>query len=131
MGQAVLSAAFVGCLSSSAVGQPAAGRASNRDLSLGRAVAPSVLSNTRGVTRTRAETQSPPGMMRHAPRTSRWAYRMLVSVGLGALGFIAGGYTGPGLEGDCVCDSPGMKGFLIGAPIGAAVGATVGVFITD
>jgi hypothetical protein len=69
--------------------------------------------------------------MPQGPRTSHAAYRMLVATGMGALGFIAGGYAGAAMEGrDCGCDSPGLKGFLIGAPVGAAVGATFGALIT-
>ena len=42
----------------------------------------------------------------------------------GVGGFFGGGYLG---DGECDCDDPGFKGFLIGAPIGAVVGAILGV----
>lgn len=44
-------------------------------------------------------------------------------------GLYAGGYLGASIEGDrCRCDDPGLKGFLIGAPIGA-VSAGIGMWI--
>jgi hypothetical protein len=45
-------------------------------------------------------------------------------------GFFLGGYAGAALEGDrCNCDDPGVKGFLIGAPIGAVAGGIFGALI--
>jgi hypothetical protein len=45
----------------------------------------------------------------------------------GAGGFFASGFLGAHIEGDrCDCDDPGVRGFLIGAPIGALVGAIAG-----
>ena len=42
-------------------------------------------------------------------------------------GFFAGGFLGAHIEGDrCDCDDPGVRGFLIGAPIGALAGGIVG-----
>ena len=42
-------------------------------------------------------------------------------------GFFAGGFLGAHIEGDrCDCDDPGVRGFLIGAPIGAVAGGIVG-----
>jgi hypothetical protein len=42
-------------------------------------------------------------------------------------GFFAGGFLGAHIEGDrCDCDDPGVRGFLIGAPIGAAAGGIFG-----
>ena len=42
-------------------------------------------------------------------------------------GFFAGGFLGAHIEGDrCNCDDPGVRGFLIGAPIGALAGVIVG-----
>jgi len=42
-------------------------------------------------------------------------------------GFFAGGFLGAHIEGDrCNCDDPGVRGFLIGAPIGAVAGGIVG-----
>jgi hypothetical protein len=49
---------------------------------------------------------------------------------MGFAGFLAGGVVGARIEGKgCACDSPGMYGFLIGAPIGAAAGAIAGVMM--
>ena len=45
----------------------------------------------------------------------------------GVAGFFGGGFLGAHIEGDrCDCDDPGVRGFLIGAPIGAAAGAIAG-----
>jgi hypothetical protein len=42
-------------------------------------------------------------------------------------GFFGGGFLGAHIEGDrCNCDDPGVRGFLIGAPIGAVAGGIVG-----
>jgi hypothetical protein len=42
-------------------------------------------------------------------------------------GFFAGGFLGAHIEGDrCNCDDPGVRGFLIGAPIGALAGGIFG-----
>ena len=37
-------------------------------------------------------------------------------------GALLGGWLGSQVEPDCLCDSPGLQGWLIGAPIGGAVG---------
>jgi hypothetical protein len=45
----------------------------------------------------------------------------------GVGGFFAGGFLGAHIEGDrCNCDDPGVRGFLIGAPIGAVAASIVG-----
>lgn len=45
----------------------------------------------------------------------------------GVGGFFAGGFLGAHIEGDrCNWDDPGVRGFLIGAPIGAVAGGIVG-----
>ena len=45
----------------------------------------------------------------------------------GVGGFFGGGFLGAHIEGDrCNCDDPGVRGFLIGAPIGAVAGGIVG-----
>ncbi len=63
----------------------------------------------------------------------RGAQRVLAGVALGVLGFFGGGLTGAVIEGAAGSggDSPGLAGFVIGAPIGAAVGATIGFLIVD
>ena len=44
----------------------------------------------------------------------------------GVGGFFAGGFLGAHIEGDrCNCDDPGVRGFLIGAPIRAVAGDIV------
>jgi hypothetical protein len=45
----------------------------------------------------------------------------------GVGGFFAAGFLGAHIEGDrCNCDDPGVRGFLIGAPIGAVAGTIAG-----
>jgi hypothetical protein len=53
--------------------------------------------------------------------------RKILGGALGGVGgFFAGGYIGAKIDGQCDCDDPGFKGFLIGAPIGSVVGAILG-----
>jgi len=52
---------------------------------------------------------------------------ILWSAAGGVGGFFGGGFLGAAIEGDsCQCDDPGLKGFLIGAPIGAIAGSILG-----
>jgi hypothetical protein len=61
-------------------------------------------------------------------RSERSLVRKLLGAAVGAAGgFFAGGFLGAAIEGDrCHCDDPGLKGFLIGAPVGATVGGILG-----
>jgi outer membrane lipoprotein SlyB len=44
-----------------------------------------------------------------------------------SLDSLGGGFLGAHIEGDrCNCDDPGMRGFLIAAPIGAVAGSLLG-----
>ena len=69
-----------------------------------------------------------------APRSNRSGARarskkrIVAGAIAGAVGgFFAGGFLGAHIEGDrCDCDDPGVRGFLIGAPIGAVAGAIGG-----
>lgn len=69
-----------------------------------------------------------------APRSSqsgaraRSKKRIVAGAIAGAVGgFFAGGFLGAHIEGDrCDCDDPGVRGFLIGAPIGAVAGGIAG-----
>lgn len=68
------------------------------------------------------------------PRTnaSRGRSRSKTRIAAGAIagsigGFFAGGFLGAHIEGDrCDCDDPGVRGFLLGAPIGALAGGLLG-----
>jgi hypothetical protein len=61
-------------------------------------------------------------------RVKKGLQRAAAGVAFGVGGFFLGGILGARLEGNsCVCDDPGLKGFLIGAPIGAVAGAMAGV----
>jgi hypothetical protein len=70
----------------------------------------------------------------HAPRSNRSGARARSKkrIVAGAIagsvgGFFAGGFLGAHIEGDrCDCDDPGVRGFLIGAPIGALAGGILG-----
>ena len=64
------------------------------------------------------------------PRTYNVGQRIVAAVAMGFAGFWLGGKLGAVLEGNCRCDDPGMRGFLIGAPIGATAGAIAGVALT-
>ena len=54
--------------------------------------------------------------------------RKVLGAAIGTVGgFFAGGFLGAKIEGTgCNCDDPGLKGFLIGAPIGAVAGGILG-----
>ena len=54
--------------------------------------------------------------------------RKVLGAAIGTVGgFFAGGFLGAKIEGNgCHCDDPGLKGFLIGAPIGAVAGGILG-----
>jgi hypothetical protein len=60
-------------------------------------------------------------------RSARIAKRIVGGVVGGGGGFLVGGLVGSKLEPSCGCDDPGLRGFLIGAPIGAVLGAVAGV----
>jgi hypothetical protein len=64
---------------------------------------------------------------RSSPR-ARSKTRIVAGAIAGSVGgFFAGGFLGAHLEGDrCDCDDPGVRGFLIGAPIGALAGGILG-----
>ena len=64
------------------------------------------------------------------PRTYNAVQRIAITVGMGFAGFLAGGYVGATIEGDCACDDPGLQGVIIGAPIGAAAGAIFGAWLS-
>jgi hypothetical protein len=71
---------------------------------------------------------APPAVAQDAvqPR-KRGVGRVILGAATGAVaGFFAGAYLGAGLEPDCNCDDPGLRGVLIGAPLGAVAGGIVG-----
>ena len=79
----------------------------------------------------------PTGLAKRLPQAptssrSRVQVRSTARVVAGAIvgsvgGFVAGGFLGAHIEGDrCNCDDPGVRGFLIGAPLGAATGGIFG-----
>lgn len=73
---------------------------------------------------------APPASLRQAapaPRKRSVARTVLGAIVGAAGGFFAGGYTGAWIEGNrCHCDDPGLKGFMIGAPVGAVLGGIAG-----
>jgi hypothetical protein len=68
-------------------------------------------------------TQSSPSRARKVWKSIGWA------AALGVGGFFAGAFIGAAIDGDCDCDDPGWRGFLIGAPVGAVAGAITGAVI--
>ena len=68
---------------------------------------------------------SPPLPRSRAGKTARQIGAAVIgSIG----GMMVGGRVGAALEGtSCRCDDPGLKGFLVGAPVGMAIGAVLGV----
>ncbi|HYN10532.1 MAG TPA: hypothetical protein VES67_24310 [Vicinamibacterales bacterium] len=82
------------------------------------------LSTRRNLTLTRAASTSNRSF---ANRQKSTAQKIVNSVFGVVGGFFLGGYTGAAIEGNsCKCDDPGLKGFMIGAPIGAVVGGILG-----
>ena len=81
-----------------------------------------------------SSTQRPLGPSARLPRPRgpkrsgayRDAQRVLGAAALGVVGFLGGGLAGAMIDSNCRCESPGLQGFVIGAPIGAAVGAALG-----
>ena len=59
------------------------------------------------------------------------ATKVTAGVALGIAGLFGGAWIGAKLEGNCVCDDPGLKGMIIGAPIGAIAGAITGVWLAS
>jgi hypothetical protein len=59
---------------------------------------------------------------------SRSKKRIIAGAIAGGIGgFFGGGFLGAHIEGDrCNSDDPGVRGFLIGAPIGAVAGGILG-----
>jgi hypothetical protein len=69
----------------------------------------------------------PPSQQGAPPERKRGVGRVILGAATGAVaGFFAGAYLGAGLEPDCNCDDPGLRGVLIGAPLGAVAGGIVG-----
>ena len=44
-------------------------------------------------------------------------------------GLFAGGLVGAAFDRNCVCDDPGLRGFVIGASIGGVAGGVVGFML--
>jgi hypothetical protein len=65
------------------------------------------------------------------PRLHRTARKAVWGILGGIGGFFARGYIGASVEPDCRCDDPGLKGFIVGAPIGAALGSIAGVILAS
>jgi hypothetical protein len=81
---------------------------------------------------TLAQVAAPqPGRATFRPRARGTSAKLLGGLIGGLGGFFAGGYLGAKLEPDCRCDDPGLKGFIIGAPVGAIAGAFAGVALSS
>jgi hypothetical protein len=71
---------------------------------------------------------SQPSRSNRSERHVRSKKRIIAGAIAGGVGgFFGGGFLGAHIEGDrCNCDDPGVRGFLIGAPIGAVAGSLLG-----
>ena len=76
----------------------------------------------------RPDTSLQPPASTQQGRRGRSKKRIVAGAIVGSVGgFFAGGFLGAHIEGDrCDCDDPGVRGFLIGAPIGALAGGLFG-----
>lgn len=69
---------------------------------------------------------SPPAASHRGSRARRVTGAVIGAIG----GFWIGAELGAALEGDsCMCDDPGMAGFLFGSSVGAAAGAVLGALL--
>lgn len=79
----------------------------------------------------RPRVVSPPSLKR--PRQSSAATKASI-IALGALGgFVVGGFAGAAIENSttpCGCDDPGLRGFMIGAPVGGVAGGLLAFRLT-
>ena len=73
--------------------------------------------------------QQPGSPVATTSRKGRVAKKVVGAIAGGVGGFFLGGVLGAKLEPNCGCDDPGLKGFLIGAPIGAVAGAVLGSMV--
>jgi hypothetical protein len=92
----------------------------------GRAIEPSAAGES--AASAQPVRQQPPGYpgALNPPRKSR-VLRGVLGGAVGAVGgAFAGGFLGAAIDGDCNCDDPGFKGFLIGFPVGGVVGGVLG-----
>ena len=71
---------------------------------------------------------SQPSRSNRSEPVSRSKKRIIAGAIAGGVGgLFGGGFLGAHIEGDrCNCDDPGVRGFLIGAPIGAVAGSILG-----
>jgi hypothetical protein len=70
----------------------------------------------------RRNVNDPRGMFKDQMRPATRGMWTAVGAVVGAIG---AGYLGSYLEGECACDSPGMRGFLVGMPIGGVLGGVI------
>lgn len=79
------------------------------------------------IRRSFATLDLPSVSQRPAVSRERSTGRKVLGGVIGAVGgFFGGGFLGSKIEPDCDCDDPGVKGFLIGAPVGAVIGGILG-----
>ncbi len=71
---------------------------------------------------TQVRTVPPSPGKRHRSITRKVAGGIIGAFG----GFFGGGFLGAKIERPCHCDDPGLRGFIIGAPIGAVIGGILG-----
>ena len=94
--------------------------------------APGIRAATVRVVKDAAPVAAAPALPRSvfAPKAKQSVGELAAGAVLGGVaGFFAGGFGGAKFDRtfhDCRCDDPGLKGFLIGAPVGAILGAILG-----
>jgi hypothetical protein len=72
-----------------------------------------------------------PAFPGHSTGRTQGERRVWGAVVGGLVGFVAGGLVGAAIDRHCACDDPGLKGFIVGAPIGAAGGAVIGFILAS
>ena len=72
-----------------------------------------------------------PAFPGHSTGRTQGERRVWGAVVGGLVGFVAGGLIGAAIDRHCACDDPGLKGFIVGAPIGAVGGAVSGFILAS
>jgi hypothetical protein len=102
--------------------------ASTRDAAVTQRTAAGVFRLPTEVT-TLAQSRLPVFRQRSVIR-NRTAVRITAVAAASFGGFLVGGTIGSTLDRHCVCDDPGLRGFIIAAPIGAiAAGIATAIYV--
>ena len=91
-----------------------------------RRAGPQLAANA-NVVRSQARVMQPI-VRRSSPPGNTWRKLFIAGGVLG--GMLAGAYLGAAMDSHCACDSPGMRGAIIGAPVGALAGGILAARLT-